>query len=92
MAQPVIYNYQTFIQTHYIGQTETKPSRVKAVNVNTGNSAIVSWDHGLDIISNHLAAATKLYENQVIEGGPHAPRRVVVSSMGKKGFIFTAHD
>jgi hypothetical protein len=84
---PVIYNYQTFIETKYLGQTDTKPARVKAWNVNTKVSAIVSWDFALDQLSNHLNAAAKLYD----ELGK-TPSRVVVTSVGNGGYLFTAHE
>jgi hypothetical protein len=82
---PVIYNYQMFIETKYIGQTNNRPSRVKATNVNSGVSATVSWDHGLDMLSNHLRAAAKLYEDL-----GETPKRVLVSSVKNSGYIFTA--
>lgn len=94
---PTIANYQTFIRTKWIGQTNHKPSRVKATSLNTGKSVIVSWNHDFDAVTNHLAAATKLYERlarEQQESGielTKVPKRVYMSSV-PDGYVFTSAD
>ena len=44
-----------YIQTKYIGPTNTRSGRVKA-SANPG-SIFVSWNHALGIEENHIAAA-----------------------------------
>lgn len=51
---------QRVVETTYVGQTETRPSRIRARHVTTRERRFVSWDHALDAFSNHLAAATAL--------------------------------
>lgn len=46
------------IQTKFIGPSETRGARVKAWI--KGNTATVSWDHGLETVDNHGAAARAL--------------------------------
>ncbi len=85
--ESVIYNYQPFIRTGYFGMTEHRPTRVKAVNVTSGESVIVSWDYNLDVLSNHHAAAMALYDKI----GTPRPKRVVMCGTGdEKGYLFTA--
>lgn len=48
------------IQTKFIGPSETRGARVKAWI--KGYAATVSWDHGLEVVDNHGAAARKLAE------------------------------
>lgn len=88
---PTIANYQTFIRTKWIGQTNHKPSRVKATSLNTAKSVIVSWNHDFDAVTNHLAAAAKLYEELGKESGTKAPKRVYISGV-PDGYIFTSAD
>lgn len=46
------------IETKYLPYTNTKPSRIKA-SCDAG-TIIVSWDYGLNIEENHIAAALQL--------------------------------
>jgi hypothetical protein len=43
------------IQTKFINPTDFKGARVKAWV--KGNAATVPWDHGLEVVDNHAAAA-----------------------------------
>lgn len=89
--EAVVYNYQPFIRTGYIGMTEHRPSRVKAVNVTSGESVMCSWDHNLDQLGNHLAAAMSLYEKLSKENGSEVPKRVVMCGTNdERGYMFTA--
>jgi hypothetical protein len=91
--EAVIYNYQPFIRTGYFGMTEHRPTRVKAVNVTSGESVMVSWDYNLDVLGNHLAAAMALYEKlSKQEGsGTEVPKRVVMcGTSDERGYMFTA--
>jgi hypothetical protein len=83
--KPIIVGHQAFIETRYFGQTDHKPSRVKATNLNTRTSVTVSWDHSLDVLENHLAAASKLYEKCEIK-----VEKVVYSSIEGGGYVFTS--
>lgn len=47
------------IVTKYIGATNTKPGRIKAVS-SSGTTITVSWDHDLDCSANHWKAAEAL--------------------------------
>lgn len=49
------------IQTKFVPTSNTRPARVKAWI--KGNAATVSWDHGLEVVDNHGAAARKLAES-----------------------------
>jgi hypothetical protein len=49
------------ITTRYIGPTNHKPGRVKAVS-GSGKSLTVSWNHELALFENHAAAAAALAE------------------------------
>ncbi len=49
------------IKTVYLGPTNTKGSRVKA-SAEGGSSVILAWDHALDAVDNHKAAAKALCE------------------------------
>lgn len=49
------------ILTHYIGPTNYRGGRVKAVS-GSGLSAIVEWDSALDIGGNHAAACKALVD------------------------------
>ena len=86
MQEPVVYNYQPFIITRWLGQTNHKPSRVKATNVTSGESIIVSWDSNFDPLGNHLRAATALYEKL----GESVRRVVVCGVKNSSGYVFTA--
>lgn len=46
------------ITTKYLGPTNQKGARVKAAA--EAGSTTISWDHGLDTLANHSAAAEKL--------------------------------
>jgi predicted RNA binding protein YcfA (HicA-like mRNA interferase family) len=48
-------------QTRYFGPTNTKGSRVQATHITTRRRVTVPWDHALDRLDNHIAAATKLF-------------------------------
>ena len=48
------------VATKYLGPTDSRVSRVKATNVNTGKKAYVPWDPALTEEDNHVAAAWKL--------------------------------
>lgn len=47
------------IRTAYISPSNVKGSRVKATSI-TGKSVTLSWDHALDQLGNHTAAAQAL--------------------------------
>lgn len=59
------------IFTHYIGPTNFKPSRVKAVTASKMHSVTLCWDHDLNMEGNHRAAAITLIEKMeaLSEGG-----------------------
>lgn len=83
---PIVYNYQPFVKTYWIGQTDHKPSRVKAVNLTSGESITISWDYALDVLSNHLSAAQALYKKSEQE----IPAHFLMCGTGdEKGYIFT---
>lgn len=48
------------IQTKFIGPSETRGARVKAWIENI--PVILPWDHALEVVDNHGAAARKLAE------------------------------
>jgi hypothetical protein len=54
------YSYQAFVQTKWLGPTNHKCARVRATNVSSGATVVVSWDHGLNVSENHIAAARAL--------------------------------
>ena len=51
-----------YIKTKYLGPTNFRGSRVKAVTSYGGTSVTMSWDHALDAFDNHKAAAMALIE------------------------------
>lgn len=51
---------QAVVETVYVGQTNHKPSRVRAKHVTTGKRVFVSWDYNLGADENHKRAAAKL--------------------------------
>lgn len=82
-------NNQAFVQTVYIGQTDKKPSRIKATNVTSGKYVYMSWNYDWDVLQNHLEAAKKLYEAL----GQPVPRRIVFcSTFSDKGYMITATE
>lgn len=83
---PIVYNYQPFVQTRWIGQTDHKPSRIKATNLTSGAFVFVSWDYGLDVLSNHLSAAQALYKKTEQD----IPAKFLIcGTRDQKGYIFT---
>ncbi len=88
----VIHGYQSFVQTKYIGQTNQKPSRVKAWCVsNPKRNVTLSWDHSTDFMGNSLKAATALYEALANDGTTY-PEKVAVTGVEGGGYIFTRHE
>lgn len=49
-----------YIKTKYLGPTNHRGSRVKAVTSYGETSVTMSWDHALDSFENHKAAALAL--------------------------------
>lgn len=86
---PVVYNYQTFLQTKYIGQTDHKPSRIKVTNVSSREYITVSWEHGLNILENHLAAANKMFEKMQLLGERKVTKVVICGLHDNSGYIIT---
>jgi hypothetical protein len=70
------------ITTRYIGPTDHKPGRVKAIS-GSGASATYSWNHGLGIFENHRGAALALAGKLGI-----AARRVVGGGLHDSGYAF----
>lgn len=86
---PIVYNYQPFVKTRWVGQTDHSPSRVIATNLTDGTSVTVSWDYGLDVMSNHLAAAQALYKKQDAE----PPAKVLLcGTRDQTGYIITSAE
>jgi hypothetical protein len=54
------YSYQAFVQTKWLGPTNHKGAHVRATNVSSGSTIVVSWDYALSTCENHIAAARAL--------------------------------
>jgi hypothetical protein len=59
------------IQTKFVGPSETRGARVKAWV--KGSSSTIPWDHGLEVVDNHAAAAWALaaslsWSGRLVEG------------------------
>lgn len=59
------------IRTRYHGATDSKGSRISAKC--EAGTIYVSWDHGLDVQQNHVAAATAM-RNKMKWDTDHYPR------------------
>ena len=60
------------ILTKYLGPTNTKPSRMKAIEPD-GNYIVINWNHELSQYENHERAAKELmkkmnWDNDIIGG------------------------
>lgn len=86
---PIVYNYQPFVKTRWIGQTEHSPSRILATNLTDGMSVTVSWDYSLDVMSNHLSAVQALYKKQ---GNEPPAKLVICGTKDQTGYIVTAAE
>lgn len=80
----------TAIETRFIGPTNTKGARVKAIATGTGDTVILPWDHAIDTLPNHQRAARALaeFKNWTVHtsGGHYGPWHV--GDNGPKGYIF----
>lgn len=65
------------ILTKYIGPTNTKPGRVKAVIEGSKETVTITWDHGLGVRENHERAARTLLE----QAHPSAKGRLVGATL-----------
>ena len=86
-ATDVDYAYQPFIKTKWLGQTDKRPSRIKATNLTSGGYVVVSWDYALDVPQNHLRAAQALYKKEERDI-PHS--FLVCGTKDSTGYIMTA--
>lgn len=68
------------ITTKYLGPTNYRGSRIKAIT-ESGISVIVSYDDGLDSYANHEAAAKKLYAKLNWHGN-------IIAGGTKDGYVF----
>ena len=74
--------YQT-ITTKYLGATNTRGSRIR-VSTTSGKFIYVPWDHALDSLENHKAAARVLIRDLTWNDGMHW----YFGSAGEKGYVF----
>jgi len=85
--------YQPFVHTRYLGPTNFRPARVKAQHLSNGQTLIISWDHALNALDNHLAAAQALLAEVATAGGDTrepATDFVCCGTQDSRGYIFTA--
>lgn len=73
------------IFTKYIGPSNVRGARVKATDEDR-NSVTLSWDHALDSLDNHRAAAEALIKKMKWN-----PTRIVPGSL-KAGYVWTMLD
>lgn len=81
------YSLQAFVQTRFLDRTDYRGERVKATNVTSGKSVTVSWNYGLDVEANHLAAAVAC----LVACEQEVPVRFVAcGTKDSRGYFFTA--
>jgi hypothetical protein len=74
--------YRRACETHFLGPTDHRPSRVVATHLATRKRIVVSWDHALGILENHAAAAAKVLGTDDL----------LACSLDGAGFVFMARD
>ncbi len=77
-------SFKVAIETKYLGPTNTRSARVKAI-AQTGNQITLTWDSSLTAYQNHAAAAMALCEKLDWEGS-------LVSGGTKTGEVFVFVD
>lgn len=83
------YSYQPFIVTKWLGQTDKRPSRVKATNLTSGAYVVISWDYAFDAPQNHMRAAQALYRKL----GLDLPKAFIAcGTKNSDGYILTAKE
>ena len=57
------------IETKYLGATNTKGDRIKAINSGKSDSVLLDYDHGMTPLENHEKAAGSLFNRLGWTGG-----------------------
>lgn len=79
------------IQTTYFGPTDHRGSRVQAKLLGSGKRLTLPWDHALDSLDNHAAAARALWRKVDTAGLPEPCTENLSwagSSVAGGGYVF----